>query len=265
MSGRLPSPPLPASDWLRADWSAPANIGTLMTSRNGGLSQGVYAGAEGAGGMNLGDHVGDAAPVVAQNRAALTALLPGAPRWLRQVHGTRVVDLDALPAGPDGAAVPEADAAFTRRPGTVCAILVADCLPVLFADRAGTVVAAAHAGWRGLAGGVLENTIAALGVPPQELLAWIGPGIGPDHFEVGQEVADAFVGHDAAAARHFRPGQPGKWWADLPGLARRRLQAAGLAAVSGGHWCTVATPTQFWSYRRDGPCGRMAGLIWLSS
>lgn len=251
------------ADWLVADWSAPTTVCTLMTSRNGGVSQGGYGGGEAGAedGMNLGDHVGDDPAAVARNRALLQDHVPAAPRWLRQVHGTRVVEVDALAADH----VPEADAAVTRRPGTVLAILVADCLPVLFADRAGTVVGAAHAGWRGLAGGVLENTLAAMHVPPADVLAWIGPGIGPDHFEVGQDVFDAFIGADAGAAAHFRPGRTGKWMADLPALARRRLQAAGVGEVRGGAWCTVADATRFWSYRRDGVCGRMAGLVWLAA
>lgn len=237
---------------LSPDWPAPANVRAVQTLRGGGCSPAPWDS------LNLGDHVGDAPANVAANRAALRALLPAEPCWLTQVHGRVVVDAAAAAAGA------EADAAFSRQPGKVCVVMTADCLPVLLCDRAGTVVAAAHAGWRGLADGVLEATIAAMGAAPGELMAWLGPAIGPDNFEVGDEVRAAFVAQDPAAAAAFAPGRPGKWLADLYRLARRRLQAAGVAAVHGGGHCTVAERERFFSYRRDGATGRMATLIWLA-
>ena len=244
-------------DWIEADWPAPAHVRTLVTSRNGGVSAAAYAGA--GGGMNLGTHVGDDPRAVAQNRARLLSILPGEPTWLHQVHGTRVLDLASLHAGAE----PYADASFTRRRGEVCAVLVADCLPVFFCDWQGSVVGAAHAGWRGLAAGVLEQTISAMGAAPQDLLAWLGPCIGPRHFEVGEEVRDAFANHDPASLAMFAPCATGKWLADLPGLARLRLSAAGLRSIEGGQDCTYANPQRYYSYRRERVCGRMAALIWL--
>ncbi len=241
--------------WLIPDWPAPASVHSLVTTRVGGASCGAFDA------FNLGDHVGDEPRAVAANRARLAAHLGGEPLWLRQVHGTRVVDA----ADQIGKAVPEADAAFTRQTDVVCAVMTADCLPVLFCDEAGSVVAAAHAGWRGLLGGVLEATVRAMGVPAESLLAWLGPAIGPQAFEVGDEVRQAFVAASAAAASEFTPGQPGKWLADIYGLARQRLAGQGVRHVFGGQWCTVKDAERFFSYRRDGQTGRMATMIWRAA
>lgn len=232
-------------------WPAPSRVRAVQTRRGGGVSLPPWDS------LNLGTHVGDDACRVGANRALLRRLLPGEPRWLQQVHGTTVVE--AASAAVDCAA----DAAWTRQPGVVCAVMTADCLPVLFCDRAGTVVAAAHAGWRGLQAGVLEATLAALAVPAAEVLCWFGPAIGPTAFEVGDEVRAALVGDDAGAAACFVAGAPGKWLADLPGLARRRLRAAGVRWIGGSGRCTVGAPQHYFSYRRDGVTGRMATLIWL--
>ena len=232
------------------DWPAPARVHGLMTVRRGGVSQAPWAS------FNLGDHVGDDPAHVAANRAQLRQQLPAEPAWLRQVHSARVVE-----AGRDPN--PEADASFSRETGQVCAVLTADCLPVLFCDRAGSVVAAAHAGWRGLADGVLEATVAAMQVPLGEVLAWMGAAIGPQAFEVGDEVRAAFVAQQPEAAAAFVPHAPGKWLADIYALARIRLGHAGVAAVYGGGRCTFSEADAFYSYRRDGVTGRMASLIWL--
>jgi YfiH family protein len=228
-----------------------------MTTRNGGVSKGAWRGASG-GGMNLGAGSGDGLDAVELNRAILARHLPSEPAWLTQVHGTRVVDAAALAPGT------EADASYTSAPGRVCAILVADCLPVLFTDRQGTRVAAAHAGWRGLAGGVLEATLAASGLVPADTLAWIGPAIGPSRFEVGDEVREAFIadaGPEVVAC--FGSHAPGKWLADLPALARLRLVAQGVASIHASDACTASDGRRFYSYRRDGVTGRMAALIWI--
>jgi hypothetical protein len=234
------------------DWPALPRVKSLMTTRQGGVSSAPWAS------LNLGDHVGDNPAHVAANRARLREQLPAEPGWLRQVHSARVVEL-----GRD--ANPEADASFTREKGRVCAVLTADCLPVLFCDRAGSVVAAAHAGWRGLADGVLEATVAAMQVPPGEILAWMGAAIGPQAFEVGDEVRQAFAGRHAEAAAAFVPQPtPGKWLADIYQLARIRLGHAGVQAVYGGGRCTFSEAESFYSYRRDGVTGRMASLVWLA-
>jgi YfiH family protein len=224
--------------------------------RSGGVSIGPFAS------LNIGAHVDDDPLAVVENRRRIrTAFdLPTEPAWLSQVHGSRVVRLGhAVTAGA------AADGVVTAEVGRVCAIQVADCLPVLFAARDGSVVGAAHAGWRGLAAGVLENTFAALGVPAAQLLTWIGPGIGPAHFEVGPEVRDAFVsaGADGVAAA-FVGNARGRWQCDLVALTRLRLAALGLTAIHGGGWCTFADAENFFSYRRDGRSGRMAALIWLT-
>lgn len=245
-----------ALDLLTPDWPAPARVRALSTTRAGGISVAPYSG------LNLGDHVGDDPLAVAENRRRLSAGLPKAPAWLRQVHGVAVVDA-ARVAGMSGAC--EADAAFSRQAGAVCVVMTADCLPVLFCDRAGTVVAAAHAGWRGLAAGVLEATVAAMAVPPAELLAWLGPAIGPQAFEVGGEVRDTFLARDAAAADAFVPAAGGKWLADLFLLARQRLAGIGVGAVYGGGVCTVSDSRHFYSHRRDRITGRMATLVWLAA
>jgi YfiH family protein len=231
------------------DWPAPSHVKSLMTTRESGVSRAPWSS------FNLGDHVGDDAAHVAANRARLRQQLPSEPGWLKQVHSAKVVET--------GAGVPEADASFTRQAGSVSVVLTADCLPVLFCDRAGSVVAAAHAGWRGLADGVLEATVAAMQVSPGEILAWMGAAIGPQAFEVGDEVRQAFVAQHPGAATAFIPHVPGKWLADIYQLARIRLQHAGVRAVYGGGRCTFSEPAHFFSYRRDGVTGRMAALIWL--
>lgn len=237
-------------------WPAPPRVRAAFTLRGGGVSGPPFDT------LNLGARVGDAPAAVAENRRRLTAQLqlPAEPRWLEQLHGTTVADLDA----PGSAAACSADAAVTRRAACVCVIQVADCLPVLFATRDGSAVAAAHAGWRGLAAGVLEATVAQLGVAPHELLAWMGPAIGTQHFEVGEEVRSAFVTRHAAAGTAFSANARGHWQCDLAALARARLAAAGVTGVFGGECCTYSDPQRFFSYRRDGQCGRMAALIWLT-
>ncbi|MES3013323.1 MAG: peptidoglycan editing factor PgeF [Pseudomonadota bacterium] len=237
-----------------------------MSTRAGGVSSGAFAS------LNLGSAVGDDTQAVAANRARFAAALEGArPMFLRQVHGCRVLRLPDDAVG-EGAEPPEADASFTTQPGIACVIQVADCLPVLLAAPAGRGVAAAHAGWRGLAGGVLEATLAALcdaaGCAPAEVEAWLGPCIGPRQFEVGADVLAGFgVAADAAEHPRFRPRGAGKWLADLPGLARDRLSAQGVLRIGGGGWCTVEDASRFFSYRRDrlhhGNSGRMAAAIWI--
>lgn len=239
---------------LQPDWPAPANIRACMTTRLGGLSLAPYAS------LNLGDHVGDVPATVAANRALLRAQLPAEPAWLKQVHGIAVVDAAAPDLG-----VPEADASVSHVAGAVCVVMTADCLPVLFTRRDGMAVGAAHAGWRGLHAGVLEATAARLG-EGHELMAWLGPAIGPAAFEVGEEVRAAFLAHDGAAAAAFRPGKAaGKWWADIYLLARQRLAAIGIQQVYGGGLCTVSDAARFFSYRREQTTGRMAALIWRTA
>lgn len=238
---------------LRPEWPAPPRVGALMSTRAGGVSVGRYAS------LNLGDHVGDRADAVAANRGRLGAMVPATPRWLSQVHGVNVVDAAQVHDGH------EADAAICRTPGVACAVMTADCLPLLFCDRAGTVVGAAHAGWRGLLDGVIEATLDAMGEPPSQILTWFGAAIGPEAFEVGEEVRAAFLAADPAAETAFSPGRAdGKWMADLYALARQRLVRAGVRHVFGGNCCTHADSARFFSYRRDGVTGRMAALIWLS-
>jgi YfiH family protein len=280
-------------DWIVPDWPAPANVRALMTTRAGGVSQAPYDSFNPAG------HVDDEPAAVAENRRILRESLPAEPLWLNQVHGTRVFELalptPSLPASGEGEnpspaggggwegektihrdrfaggqIMPEADASLTREPGQVCAVLTADCLPVLFCDDAGSVVAAAHAGWRGLASGVLEETVKAMNVDPGRILAWLGPAIGPDSFEVGPEVREAFVARHPMAGIAFRPAFPGtldetprKWLADIYMLARIRLAAIGVERVHGGGACTFKDSRRFFSYRRDGRTGRMASLIWF--
>ena len=222
----------------------------LITTRDGGVSSGKFAS------LNLSMRVGDDPRCVARNRAILRACLPAEPAWVRQVHGTSVVD--AAEATPDA----EADGVVTRNPGEVCVVMTADCLPVLLCDRAGRSVGVAHAGWRGLAGGIVENVVQAMSVPPRDIIAYIGPGIGARRYEVGEDVRTAFVGRDPAAASSFAPRQNGTYLADLYDLARRRLAAAGVTEVYGGEFCT-ASEGRFFSFRRDRTTGRMASLIWL--
>ncbi len=226
--------------FIKPDWPAPAGVHALVTTRAGGVSLPPFDS------LNLGDHVGDDPAAVALNRQRLRAFLPAEPCWLKQVHGTTVAQADGLRDAV------EADASVAFLPGSVCAVLTADCLPVLFCDRKGSRVAAAHAGWRGLAAGVLESSVAAMRCDPADILAWLGPAIGPQAFEVGDEVREAFV-----------PGRPGKWFADIYELARLRLMQAGVGSVHGGGFCTHADAGRFYSYRRDGTTGRMAALVWL--
>lgn len=242
-----------AVEWLVPEWSASRRIRVVSTLRGGGLSAGPYQS------LNLASHVGDDAGSVAGNRRRLrdAAQLPAEPLWLDQVHGTTVVRND----GQD--APPRADAAFATRPGRVCAVLTADCLPVVLADRAGTCIAVAHAGWRGLAAGVVEATVAALDRNPRELLAWLGPAIGPAAFEVGADVREAFLRRSPRMADCFEPDARGRFRADLYGLARLVLAGAGLVEVHGGGRCTVGEPAHFFSFRRDRSTGRMATLAWL--
>jgi YfiH family protein len=241
--------------WLVPDWPAPPRVRACTTIRSGGVSEGAYTA------LNLAEHVGDDIGHVLENRRRLKAALrlPGEPCWLRQVHGTAVVDAFR------GGEACEADAAYAARSGAVCAVLTADCLPLLLCDRGGTRVAAVHAGWRGLLYGVVENAVRALHCPGPELLAWLGPAIGPRAFEVGEEVRAAFLAADPAAAATFVPSPGGRWLADIYGLMRQRLAALHVTAMYGGHWCTVSDAARFYSYRRDGITGRMASLIWLES
>ena len=242
--------------WITPDWPAPANVRAFVTTRSGGVSVGPRAS------LNLGYKTGDDPKAVTQNRAIVETVLPRPACWLAQMHGTRVVDADTCEG------VPEADASVACGAGTVCTIMIADCLPVLFTNRAGTRVAAAHAGWRGLSGGVLANTVARLvaaGDAPADLMAWIGPGIGPTAFEVGADVYEAFVTSDAEASQHFKPRgahAPDKWLANLFGLAHRALVRAGVKHISGGGLCTYTDSARFFSYRRDNNSGRMAAFIW---
>lgn len=244
-------------DWLVPDWPAPPGVRALITSRAGGVSAGCHAS------LNLGRHVGDAPEAVEENRRRLYAALPAPPLWLNQVHGTAVLGVDAA---TDRTVIHTADAAVTILRGQPCAVMVADCLPVLFCDRAGTCVAAAHAGWRGLAAGILEQTVAAMPANPADLMAYLGPAIGPQAFEVGAEVREAFLAQDAGCHSAFATPEdrPGKYLADLFLLARRRLQAAGIGSIYGGADCTYSSPQRFYSYRRDGQTGRMAALVWLA-
>lgn len=240
---------------IQPDWPAPARVRALSTTRDGGVSQGLFDG------LNLGAHVGDEAARVEANRARLqqAAGIPEPLNWLNQVHGIAVHRVSKRYES-----APDADAACAHEAGLACIVMTADCLPVLFCDRAGTVVAAAHAGWRGLHGGVLEESIAAMGCEPSEILAWLGPAIGPSAFEVGGEVRDAFVADQAEAVVAFVPSaNEGKWLADIYRLARLRLARAGVSAIYGGEFCTFSDAEQFYSYRRDGQTGRMATAIWL--
>lgn len=239
-----------AHDWLTPDWPAPARVRACVTTRSGGISAAPFDS------FNLGDHVDDDPVAVAKNRQRLLSQLGCQPAWLRQVHG--IVVAEANPA-----LVVEADASWSATPGIACTAMTADCLPVLFCDRAGTRVAAAHAGWRGLAGGVLEATVQALGVAPEELLVWLGPAIGPEAFEVGAEVREVFLRQHGEADAAFVPGAvSGKFMADIYQLARIRLAAIGVTAVSGGGLCTYSDP-RFYSYRRSPRTGRFASLVWL--
>lgn len=236
--------------WITPDWPAPEGVRALTSLRGGGVSRKGYAG------LNLAHHVGDDPAAVRENRDRLmrAAGVPVEPCWLEQVHGTHAIDADDWQPGV------EADAAFARYPDVVCAVLSADCLPVLLCARDGSAVAAIHAGWRGLAAGVIEAAANELG--EGGFIAWLGPAIGPQAFEVGAEVRDAFIATDAGAAAAFRPSPAGRWLADIYLLARRRLQIVGITEVYGGGECTYTDAARFYSYRRDGQTGRMASLIW---
>ena len=247
------------SEWQREpliipDWPAPVRVRAASTTRQGGASASPYDS------LNLAEHVGDDPTLVAENRRRLAAMLGYStePAWLEQVHGITVVAAEMVRAPV------VADAAWTRVPGQPCVVMTADCLPVLLCDRAGTVVAAAHGGWRGLAGGLLAATVARLEMPPRKLLAWLGPAIGPDVFEVGDEVRAAFLALDAGNAGCFRPSPAGRWLADIYALAQRQLRGLGVREIYGGDYCTFSEPERFFSYRRENRTGRMATLIWLA-
>ncbi len=239
-------------DWIIPQWPAANNVRALITTRNGGTSVGVYAS------FNVGAGSGDSLEAVKENRTRLRSVLPADPAWLRQVHGTRVVDADKV---RDEA---EADASVTREANTVCAVMMADCLPVLLADASGSVVGAAHAGWRGLCAGVIENAVGAMQAEPASLMAYLGPCISAAVYEVGGEVRNAFCAVDPAAVSAFIAKSNGKFLANLTLLARQRLTALGVAStrIYGGSDCTLSDPKRFFSYRRDGASGRLAALIW---
>lgn len=248
------------ADLLVPDWRAPASVGALSTTRRGGTSRAPYDDGSGSGGLNLGVHVGDDPQAVRANRGLLRVHVPAEPAWLTQVHGTTVLDAASVENAP------QADASITTRAGTVCVVQTADCLPVLFCDRAGTVVAAAHAGWRGLVGGVLENTVGRMrDAGAREIMAWLGPAIGPESFEVGGEVRAAFEARDPRTAVAFVPvaGSADKHLADIYRLARLALDSVRVLDVYGGGHCTVRERDDFYSFRRDRVTGRMASMIWL--
>ncbi len=250
------------TDYLIPQWPAPARVRALCTTRAGGVSSAPYDS------LNLGEHVGDEPQAVAANRLRFANALAARPVFLSQAHGTDVVTLSA-----DNVHGMVADASLTTQPGLACTIMVADCLPVLFTNTQGNVVAAAHAGWRGLTGqggtGVLEQTLTALAVAgaASDIMAWLGPCIGPQAFQVGDDVREAFLAHDRAAHALFRPQWAGKWLVDLAGLARMRLRQAGVEQLYGNDgsqaWCTVSNPARYFSHRRDRISGRMAACIWL--
>lgn len=240
--------------WIGADWPAPSHVHAGVTTRLGGVSGAPYRS------LNLAAHVQDDPLAVQRNRAILRErmALPSEPCWLNQVHGNNVVDAAMTYPNP-----PQADASVTDQPASVCVVMTADCLPVLLCDRAGQQVAAVHAGWRGLHNRVISAALARLAVTPSEILAWLGPAIGPQAFEVGVDVYDAFMKCDPAYAAVFRGKDPQHWWMDAYAAARLELQQAGVTAVFGGDFCTVHDPKRFYSYRRDGITGRMASLIWM--
>ncbi len=246
-------PPAIDPQWCVPHWSVPG-VTAFTTTRSGGVSAAPWDS------LNLGPHVGDAPAAVAANRAALRARLPDGTQiqWLQQVHSSTVVEAAV------GDNLPTADGCWVAEPGIACAVMTADCLPVLFSAVDGMCVAAAHAGWRGLLSGILEETVTAMGVAPQRLQAWLGPAISVEAFEVGPEVRDAFMASGADASAFSPAPRPGHWMADLYQLARQRLAAFGLADVSGGHYCTYRQSSQFFSYRRDGQTGRMASLILIN-
>jgi YfiH family protein len=230
------------------DWPAPANVRAFITTRAGGYSKGAFSS------LNLGPHCGDDPLTVRRNRDELVSQLPVEPPWLKQVHGKRVISYSRATAEET-----EADGLVSSSPGQVCAVLTADCLPVLFCNRSGSRVAAAHAGWRGLAQGVLQSTIREMNEAPEEIIAWLGPAIGPKNYEVGDEVRNAFPGEHE---RYFT-NTGDRWLLDLYGVARHLLSQLGITGIHGGRYCTFSDSERFFSYRRDGICGRMASVIWL--
>jgi len=251
----MPIPDPGALSWLGPEWPAPPRVHACTTTRLGGVSDGAYAS------LNLASHVGDVPERVVENRRRLMRALrlPAEPAWLQQVHGTAVLNAAGISTACEG------DASYATQPGVVCAVLTADCLPLLLCNYGGTRVAAVHAGWRGLLHGVIEEAVRALELPGEEVLAWLGPAIGAGAFEVGEEVRAALLAADPAAADAFSPSPQGRWLADIYSMARRRLAAVNVSAVFGGRWCTVSEAERFYSYRRDGATGRMASLIWLEA
>jgi YfiH family protein len=247
----------PAGQWapIIPEWPAPAWVRAIVTTRTGGYSQGAYAS------LNLGVHCGDDPRVVERNRTLVAARLGARPVWMRQVHGTGVLDAGAWDVNHDGE--PEADAAWASRAGVACAVMIADCLPLLVVDEARRAVAAIHAGWRGLAAGVIERGLEAMGEGPKRV--WLGPAIGPEAYEIGAEVRARILEQDSGAEAVFRPSRPGHWYLDLYEAARRRLRARGIGddRIHGGGHCTLRDPAHCFSYRREGPTGRMAALIWM--
>ncbi len=241
------------ADLIIPDWPAPANVKALQTTRLGGVSQAPYTS------LNLGDHVGDDALKVAANRQLLNSLVPTEPLWLQQVHGVEVVD------AAQASCLPSADAAYARQAGAVCAVMTADCLPLLLCDTQGSEVAAVHAGWKGLLDGVIEATVQKMQSSPPVLLVWLGPAIVPQAFEVGDDVRDAFIAQHADAVHSFVAHGDGKWLGDIYQLARQRLSRLGVTQVYGGGLCTYTDEARFFSFRRDGATGRMASMIWLES
>ena len=233
------------------DWPAPLNVKALQTTRAGGFSSAPYDS------FNLGDHVGDAPLAVERNRMLLNRLLPSEPVWLNQMHGTVVADADRA------SCLPQADACIARHRASVCVVMTADCLPILLCDTQGSVVAVAHAGWKGLAAGVIEATVKSMDVAPENITAWLGPAISQDAFEVGDEVRAAFAAIQPQASSAFIPSKSGKWFADLYALARLRLNALGITRIYGGGSCTFRERDRYFSYRRDGATGRMGTFIWL--
>jgi YfiH family protein len=244
-------------DWIVPSWPAPTAVHSLSTTRNGGVSAGRYAT------LNLGTATGDDPTAIADNRRRVGSYIPSAPVWLRQAHGADVATLDAAAIDVARTRAPIADAAVTRERDVVLGVLIADCLPVLFAAKNANVVAVAHAGWRGLASGVLENAVATMGVAPADVIAWLGPAIGMSAFEVGEDVVDAFAESDIREG--FAPKGYGKWNADLYAIARARLNRSGVRSINGGGYCTFTDSARFFSYRRERETGRMAALIWLAS
>ncbi len=238
-------------DWIVPDWPAPYNVHALFTTRNGGVSNGSYAT------FNLGNHVNDSSSHVKQNRLLLCEHLPAEPIWLNQVHGASPIWVDDETVSLQG------DAALSCGDKTVCAVMVADCLPIFLCDLAGTMVGVIHAGWRGLYAGIIEKTLATINYENTTLMAWFGPAIGPSHFEVGTEVRDIFVRHDNRAKDAFVPHGNNKWLANIFVLAYQRLTAVGLTKIYSNDICTFSDPEKFFSYRREGETGRMAALIWL--